>query len=97
MENKKFKKKLKRKEKLKKRASKARFNLTDYIAKKHGLVKSPLKDQGNRKFLSQEPIPDGIPQIEVRFAKRRAGKYLKLFVPLNFDLGDPAQVFTRVR
>lgn len=53
--------------------------------------------QGNRRFLSQEPIADGAPQIAVRFSKQELGEPLKLFVPLNFDEGDPDQVFTRLR
>jgi CubicO group peptidase (beta-lactamase class C family) len=47
--------------------------------------------QGNRQFLSLEPIADGAPQISVRFSKTQ------LFVPLNFDEGDPVEVFTRVK
>jgi CubicO group peptidase (beta-lactamase class C family) len=50
-----------------------------------------LAYQGQRRFLSLEPIADGAPQISVRFSKQ------KLFVPLNFDAGDPVEVFTRVR
>jgi CubicO group peptidase (beta-lactamase class C family) len=53
--------------------------------------------QGDRRFLSQEPIAIGAPQIAVRFSKQRPGEPLKLFVPLNFDEGDPVQVFTRVK
>ncbi|MGZ3419729.1 MAG: serine hydrolase [Polyangiales bacterium] len=52
--------------------------------------------QGNRRFLSREPITDGAPQITVRFSKPTTGEPLKLFVPLNFDAGDPVEVFTRV-
>jgi hypothetical protein len=50
-----------------------------------------LAYQGQRRFLSLEPIAGGGPQISLRFSKR------KLFVPLNFDDGDPVEVFTRVR
>jgi CubicO group peptidase (beta-lactamase class C family) len=53
--------------------------------------------QGDRRFLSQEPIAAGAPQIAVWFSKQKPGEPLKLFVPLNFDEGDPVQVFTRVR
>jgi CubicO group peptidase (beta-lactamase class C family) len=53
--------------------------------------------QGHRRFLSQEPIASGAPQIEMRFSKLQAGQPLKLYLPLNFDEGDPVQVFTRVR
>jgi hypothetical protein len=54
--------------------------------------------QGDRQFLSREPIADGAPRITVRFSTPKTrGEPLKLFVPLNFDEGDPVQVFTRVR
>jgi len=55
-----------------------------------------LVHQGARRFMSREPIVDGAPQITVRFAKQKFGEPLKLFVPLNFDAGDPVEVFTRV-
>jgi CubicO group peptidase (beta-lactamase class C family) len=57
----------------------------------------PLVYQGDRRFLSQEPIVDGAPQIAVRFSRPKRGDRTKLFVPLNFEEGDPVQVFTRVR
>jgi CubicO group peptidase (beta-lactamase class C family) len=53
--------------------------------------------QGERRFLSREPIAAGAPQISVRFSKPESGESLKLLVPLNFDEGDPVEVFTRVR
>jgi len=53
--------------------------------------------QGERRFLSREPLAAGAPQIAVRFSKQTSGEPLKLFVPLNFDEGDPVEVFTRVR
>jgi CubicO group peptidase (beta-lactamase class C family) len=53
--------------------------------------------QGGRRFLSREPIADGAPQVSVRFSKEKIGEPLKLFVPLNFEVGDPVEVFTRVR
>jgi CubicO group peptidase (beta-lactamase class C family) len=53
--------------------------------------------QGKRRFLSLEPIADGAQQISVRFSRPKVGEPLKLFVPLNFDDGDPVEVFTRVR
>jgi hypothetical protein len=56
-----------------------------------------LAYQGERRFLSVEPIADGAPQISVRFSKPKIGEPRKLFVPLNFDEGDPVEVFTRVR
>ncbi len=52
--------------------------------------------QGDRRFLSLEPLADGAPQISVRFSKQKAGEPLKVSVPLNFDEGDPVEVFTRV-
>jgi CubicO group peptidase (beta-lactamase class C family) len=52
---------------------------------------------GDRRFLSQQPIADGAPRITVRFSSPKAGEPLKLSVPLNFDEGDPVEVFTRVR
>jgi CubicO group peptidase (beta-lactamase class C family) len=52
--------------------------------------------EGNRRFLSQQPIVDGAPQIRVRFSKPRVGEPLKVLAALNFDEGDPVQVFTRV-
>jgi hypothetical protein len=53
--------------------------------------------QGKLGFLSQEPLLDGGPQISVRFSNPRLDESQKLFVPFNFDLDDPVQVFTRVR
>jgi hypothetical protein len=53
--------------------------------------------RGNRQFLSLEPAFDGAPQLSIRFSTRRVGEPLKLFVPLNFEAGDPVEVFTRVR
>jgi hypothetical protein len=52
--------------------------------------------RGHRQFLSQEPIADGAPQLLVRFSEQAAGQPLKLFVPLNFEEGDPVEVFTRL-
>jgi CubicO group peptidase (beta-lactamase class C family) len=56
-----------------------------------------LAYQGGRRFLSLEPIADGAPQISVRFSKQKIGEPLKLIVPLNFDAGDPVEIFTRVK
>jgi CubicO group peptidase (beta-lactamase class C family) len=53
--------------------------------------------QGERRFLSLEPIAGGGPRISVRFSRPKRGAPLELFVPLNFDEGDPVEVFTRVR
>jgi hypothetical protein len=51
-----------------------------------------LAYQGERRFLSVEPIVDGGPRISVRFPKDEPAK---LFIPLNFEEGDPVEVFTR--
>jgi CubicO group peptidase (beta-lactamase class C family) len=57
-----------------------------------------LAYQGGRRFLSREEIVDSAPQISVQFSEPRAGQPLQLVVPLNFDdVGDPVEVFTRVR
>jgi hypothetical protein len=56
-----------------------------------------LAYQGRRRFLTREPIADGAPRILVRFSEPKRGEPLKLFVPLNFEEGDPVEVFTRVR
>jgi CubicO group peptidase (beta-lactamase class C family) len=55
-----------------------------------------LAYEGHRQFLSVEPIAEGAPQISVRFSKPKSGEAPRLFVPLNFDEGDPVEVFTRV-
>jgi CubicO group peptidase (beta-lactamase class C family) len=52
--------------------------------------------QGDRRFLSREPITDGAPQITLRFSEPKSGVPLRVSVPLNFDDGDPVEVFTRV-
>jgi CubicO group peptidase (beta-lactamase class C family) len=51
--------------------------------------------QGDRRFLSRERIADGGPRLSVRFSKPKIGEPLKLVVPLNFDEGDPVEVFSR--
>lgn len=56
-----------------------------------------LAYQGKRRFLSLQPLTDGAPQITVWFSTPKSGEPVKLFVPLNFDEGDPVEVFTRVR
>ena len=67
------------------------------LAMQFRTLRFTLAYQGKRQFLSLEPIADGAPQISVRFSKQKIGEPLKLFVPLNFDVGDPVEVFTRVR
>ena len=69
----------------------------DKLAMQFRTLRLTLVYQGERRFLSLEPIADGAPQISVRFSKPKMGEPLKLFVPLNFDEGDPVEVFTRVR
>jgi CubicO group peptidase (beta-lactamase class C family) len=56
-----------------------------------------LAYQGDRRFLSLNPVIDGAPQVTVRFGRHKLGEPMKLFVPLNFDKGDPVEVFTRVK
>ena len=53
--------------------------------------------QGDRRFLSREPIVAGAPQISIRFSTQKRGEPVRLFIPLNFDDGDPVEVFTRVK
>jgi CubicO group peptidase (beta-lactamase class C family) len=69
----------------------------DKLAMQFRSLRSTLAYQGERRFVSVEPMLDGIPQISVRFSKPKMGEPVKLFVPLNFDEGDPLEVFTRVR
>jgi hypothetical protein len=69
----------------------------DKLAMQFRKLRLTLVYQGRRRFLSLEPILDGAPQISVRFSKQKLGEPLKLFVPLNFDVGDPVEVFTQVR
>jgi CubicO group peptidase (beta-lactamase class C family) len=69
----------------------------DKLAIEFRTLRLTLAYQGERRFLSQEPIVAGAPQIAVRFSKQKSGEPLKLFVPLNFDDGDPVEVFTRVK
>jgi CubicO group peptidase (beta-lactamase class C family) len=66
------------------------------LAMEFRTLRFTLVYEGDRRFLSQERIADGAPQITVRFSKQQLGEPLKLFVPLNFDAGDPVQVFARV-
>ena len=68
----------------------------DKLAMEFRTLRLTLVYQGQRRFLSREPIVAGAPQISVRFSKQKSGEPLKLFVPLNFDDGDPVEVFTRV-
>jgi hypothetical protein len=69
----------------------------DKLAMQFRTLRFTLVYQGKRRFLSLEPIADGGPHIAVRFAEPKIGEPLKLFVPLNFDPGDPVEVFTRVK
>ncbi|HXN30223.1 MAG TPA: serine hydrolase [Polyangiaceae bacterium] len=69
----------------------------DKLAMEFRTLRLTLVYQGDRRFLSREPVAAGAPQISVRFSKPRIGETLKLFVPFNFDEGDPVEVFTRVR
>jgi CubicO group peptidase (beta-lactamase class C family) len=67
------------------------------LAMEFRTLRLTLVYQGQRRFLSREAIVTGAPQIAVRFSKEKSGEPLQLFVPLNFDEGDPVEVFTRVR
>jgi hypothetical protein len=69
----------------------------DKLVMQFRTLRFTLVYQGRRRFLSREPIADGAPQISVRFSKPRMGEPMRLFVPLNYDAGDPVEVFTRVR
>jgi CubicO group peptidase (beta-lactamase class C family) len=69
----------------------------DRLAMEFRGLRLTLAYQGERRFLSREPIADAAPQLSVRFSKSKKGEPVKLFVPLNFDEGDPVEVFTRVK
>jgi CubicO group peptidase (beta-lactamase class C family) len=68
----------------------------DELAMEFRALRLTLVYQGQRRFLSRGPLVAGAPQISIRFSKPEIGEPLKLFVPLNFDEGDPVEVFTRV-
>ena len=57
-------------------------------------LRSTLVYQGERRFVGVQPIIDGVPQISIRFSTPKAHQPLKLFVPLNFEAGDPLEVWT---
>ena len=67
----------------------------DSLAMQFRSLRSTLVYQGERRFLGLEPLVDGAPPISIRFSKPKMDEPLKLFVPLNFDAGDPVEVFTR--
>jgi hypothetical protein len=69
----------------------------DKLAMQFRSLSFTLAYQGKRQFLSLEPIADRAPQVSVRFSRPKTGEPMKLFVPLNFDPGDPVEVFTRAR
>jgi CubicO group peptidase (beta-lactamase class C family) len=69
----------------------------DKLAMQFRALHLTLAYQGKRRFLSVKPIADGAPEISVRFSNPEPGETLKLFVGLNFDEGDPVEVFTHVR
>jgi len=69
----------------------------DKLAMQLRTLRATLVYQGKRQFVSLKPITDRAPQISVLFSKPKRGEPLKLFVPLNFEVGDPVEVFTRVR
>jgi hypothetical protein len=69
----------------------------DKLAMQFRTLRFTLVYIGKRRFRSLEPFAEGGSQISVRFSKQKIGEPLKLFVPLNFNVGDPVEVFTRVR
>jgi CubicO group peptidase (beta-lactamase class C family) len=69
----------------------------DELTMQFRTLRSTLAYQGERRFLSLAPIAEGAPQISLRFSNPKPGEPAKLFVPLNFDDGDPVEVFTRVK
>jgi hypothetical protein len=69
----------------------------DKLAMQFRTLRLSLAYQGGRRFLSLGPIADGAPQVSVRFSKPKTSEPLELFVPLNFEEGDPVEIFTRVR
>jgi hypothetical protein len=69
----------------------------DKLAMEFRTLRLTLAYQGERRFLSREPIVDGAPHISIRFSKQKIAEPLKLYVALNFDDGDPVEVFTRMR
>jgi CubicO group peptidase (beta-lactamase class C family) len=69
----------------------------DRLAMQFRTLQLTLAYQGKRRFFSLEPIAPRAAQISVRFAKPKRGEPLKLYVLLNFEAGDPVEVFTRVR
>ena len=62
-----------------------------------GLFVSRWCIRANGGFSAWNPLSTGPRRSSVRFSRPEAGEPLKLFVPLNFDEGDPVEVFTRVR
>ena len=68
----------------------------DKLALEFRTLRLTLVYQGERRSSAGNPLPTA-PQISVRFSKQEMGEPPKLFVALNFDEGDPVEVFTRVR
>jgi CubicO group peptidase (beta-lactamase class C family) len=69
----------------------------DHLAMQFRTLRFTLVHLGERQFLTLEPIADGGPQLSIRFSTPNLGEPAQLFVPLNFEPGDPVEVFTRVR
>jgi hypothetical protein len=57
-----------------------------------GALHLTLAYQGQRQFVSREPIAPGGPHISVRFS---TSEPRTLFATLNFEPGDPVQAFVR--
>ena len=68
----------------------------DRLAMQFRTIRLGLLYQGQRRFLSLKPVLDGAPQISLRFSHEKAGEPPKLLVSLNFDAGDPVEIFTRL-
>jgi hypothetical protein len=62
----------------------------DDLAMEFRTLRFTLAYQGDRRFVSREPIADGGPHVAARFSNR------KLILPLNFDAGDPVEVFEQI-
>jgi CubicO group peptidase (beta-lactamase class C family) len=69
----------------------------DRLAMQYRTLRFTLVYLGDRQFSSIEPIADGGPRISVRLSTPVGDEPLALSVPLNFEDGDPVEVFTSVR
>lgn len=65
----------------------------DRLAIEFRSLRSTLVYQGERRFLGLEPFVEGAPPLSVRFSPPKPDEPLQLFVPLNFERGDPVEVW----